>query len=295
LEVQRRLARTPEGGVVTVVLALVSAALGGSADFMGGSASRRLPVMLVVGASQACSLGLLAVLIAATRTLHLGSSYLGPAAVSGVLMLIGLVSFYAALAAGTMSIVAPIAALGVGFPLGWSLLHGETPSTGQFLGICIAIIGVVLASGPEMKRPAGLRPLMLAALAAFGFGSSMLFYSQAARSDTVMSLLVMKAVILLPFLALLWRQGAPRVSRGWPLSRAQLALLTATGTADLGANLCFGIAASRGLVSIVSVLGSLYPVATVLLARWVHAERMSSFQRCGVLATLGGVVLISAG
>jgi drug/metabolite transporter (DMT)-like permease len=278
-----------------MALALLSAVFGGTADFLGGSLTRRLPVALVVGASQACALLLLVpVLLGATPPGLDGPACLSALA-AGAFMLLGLCSFYSALAAGTMSIVAPLAALGVVVPLAVGLLRGEIPSAGQCGGMAVAVVGVVLASGPEARRPDGLRPLLLAGLAALGFGTSMLFYADAARVDTLTSLLVMKGVILLPFLVLLWRARSGAAARAAGLGRSQARLIVAIGLADLTANLCFGAAARRGLLSVVAVLGSLYPVATVLLARWVHAERLSAVQRWGVLATLGGVVLISGG
>jgi drug/metabolite transporter (DMT)-like permease len=280
---------------VVVLLALLSAGLGGSADFLGGSLTRRLPVALVVGASQACALLLLVPVLLVGDRPGLDPASAASAAAAGAFMLLGLCSFYSALAAGTMSIVAPLAALGVVVPLAVGLLRGETPSAVACAGMAVAVVGVVLASGPEARRPDGLRPLLLAALAAVGFGSSMLFFADAARADTLTSLLLMKALILLPFAVLAWRSRAVAVRRARTVGARQLALLVAIGVADLGANLCFGAAARRGLLSVVSVLGSLYPVATVQLAWWVHTERMSTVQRWGVLATLGGVVLISGG
>lgn len=280
---------------MVVLLALLSATLGGSADFLGGSLTRRLPVALVVGVSQACALLLLVPVLAVGTLPGLDRRAALAAVAAGAFMLLGLCSFYSALAAGTMSIVAPLAALGVAVPLAVGLLRGDAPSAGQCGGMAVAVVGVVLASGPEMRRPEGLRPLLLAGLAAVGFGSSMLFYADAARVDTLTSLLLMKGVIVLPFPVLLWRARAGAAVRAAGIGTREAGLLVAIGLADLTANLCFGAAATRGLLSVVAVLGSLYPVATVLLARWFHAERMAPVQRWGVVATLGGVLLISSG
>ena len=79
------------------------------------------------------------------------------------------------------------------------------------------------------------------------------------------------------------------------IGRADLALVAVVGVGDLLANLAFGAASRRDDVSVVSVLGSLYPVMTVLLARFLHGERLGRAQTWGVVGALAGVVLIATG
>jgi drug/metabolite transporter (DMT)-like permease len=284
---------------VSALLALLSSLLWGSADFLGGILSRRLPAVLVVACSQVA--GLFAVLAAAVvaGALDAPTGYLPWALAAGVTGVIGLVSFYAALASGTMGVVSPIAALGVVVPVVVGFAQGERPGAVQVVGIVVAIAGVVLASGPELSGKAGVRPLVLAVVAAFGFGLALLFIAKGSRDSTLMTLLAMRVTsvtvlgLALGAMALRARRaGAPRGPR---LEPRDFALLAAVGVADAAANLTFGWSSTRGLVSVAAVLGSLYPVVTVLLARVVLNERLGRAQTVGVAGALAGVVLIGAG
>jgi drug/metabolite transporter (DMT)-like permease len=275
---------------VAVVLSLLASLTWGTADFLGGTATRRLPVAAVVAISQAFALVGVAVVALAMGAFDAPAGYVAWALLAAGCGVVGLSAFYTALATGTMGVVAPIAALGVVVPVVVGLAQGDRPSALQQAGVALAVMGVVLASGPELGSGAGRRPLLLAALAAAGFGAVIVFVARGARSDTVMTLLVMRAASVAVLLL-----GA--VVGGLAL-RAQgrdLPLLAAVGAGDVGANAMFAVASTRGLLSVVSVLSSLYPAVTVLLARLVHAERMKSAQYAGVVATLTGVALIAAG
>ena len=281
---------------MAVLLALLSSVLWGSSDFLGGTVSRRRMAVLVVGVSQAA--GLLTVLLMA---LAIGAyddpiGYLPWAIASGLAGMVGLVCFYAALAAGTMGVVSPIAALGVVVPVVVGLARGERPSALQLVGIAIAIVGVVLASGPELQGRAGARPLVLAVVAAVGFGLALLFIAEGSQSSTVMTMVTMRATsvsVLAVALVVALARGMPRsaVALGW----RDLGLVAVVGVGDLLANQAYGEASRRDDVSVVAVLGSLYPVMTVLLARFLHGERLGRAQTAGVSAALAGVVLIAAG
>lgn len=275
---------------MAVVLSLFASLTWGTADFLGGTATRRLPVAAVVATSQAFALAGVAVVAVVTSAYDAPAGYVGWALLAAGCGVVGLSAFYTALATGTMGVVAPIAALGVVVPVVVGLAQGDRPSSLQAAGVVVAVVGVVLASGPEVGSGAGRRPLVLAGVAAGGFGAVIVFVARGARSDTVMTLLVMRAASVSLMLA-----GA---AIGGLVVRARagdLPLLAAVGAGDVGANAMFAIASTRGLLSVVSVLSSLYPAVTVLLARLVHSERMQAMQYLGVLATLTGVALIAAG
>jgi drug/metabolite transporter (DMT)-like permease len=194
-----------------------------------------------------------------------------------------------------MGVVSPIAALGVIVPVLVGLARGERPAAVQLVGIAIAVVGVVLASGPELSGRAGVTPLLLAAVAAVGFGLALLFIAEGSRSSTLMTLVTMRvtsvSVLAVALLVALRRRSRPTLS----LDRRDQALVVLIGVADVAANLTFGLASTRGLVSVVAVLGSLYPVVTVLLARVLHGERLGTAQTAGVAGALGGVALIAGG
>jgi drug/metabolite transporter (DMT)-like permease len=284
---------------VPAVLALLSSLLWGSSDFLGGILSRRLPAALVVALSQAA--GLVAVAAAAVIAGAFGAplGYIGWAIGAGLAGVIGLVAFYAALASGTMGVVSPIAALGVVVPVLVGVGQGERPGPLQVVGIVVAIAGVVLASGPELSGRAGARPLVLAVVAACGFGLALLFIAKGSHDSILMTMLTMRitsvsvlGVALAVMAARARRAGA---ARGPRLEPRDFALLAVVGVADAGANLSFGWSSTRGLISVAAVLGSLYPVATVLLARGFLNERLGRAQSIGVVGALAGVVLIAAG
>jgi drug/metabolite transporter (DMT)-like permease len=277
---------------VPYLLALSSSLLWGAGDFLGGTVSRRLPAVAVVGVSQALALIVFAVLAGVTGEAALGMPAVGWwwAAAAGVAGLAGLVAFYAALASGTMGVVAPIAALGVMVPVGAGLLAGERPSAVQLVGAVLGVLGGVLASGPELRSGASRRPVVLAVVAGVSFGLVLLFLARGSEESPLLTLVGMRAtsVTVLVVAALLVRSlGGVR--------RSDLALLGLIGLLDGGANLTYAIATTAGLLSLVAVLASLYPAVTVMLARVVHHERMTRVQDAGVAAAVIGVVLVASG
>jgi drug/metabolite transporter (DMT)-like permease len=278
---------------VTVALALCASLLWGGADFLGGTAARRLPATGVVLASQSAALLGLLVVAAALGAYDDPVGYLGWALAAALVGVVALTSFYAALAEGTMGVVAPIAALGVVVPVVVGLAQGDRPSGWQGAGVALAVVGVVLASGPELRSAetaSAARPLLLAGVAAVGFGTVIVCVAHGARTSTTMTLLVMRAtsVGVLGALAIV---GAVAVRA----SRRDLPMLVAIGAGDVLANAALAVASTRGLLSVVAVLSSLYPAVTVLLARGIHDERLVRVQTLGVTAALAGVVLIASG
>ena len=274
------------------LLALASSLLWGAGDFLGGTVSRRLPATSVVGVSQALALVLFALLALVTGEAALGMSATGWAwaVAAGLAGLVALVAFYAALASGTMGVVAPLAALGVLFPLAAGLIGGERPSGVQMLGVGLGVLGGVLASGPEVARKVSGRPVVLALVAAVGFGLVLVFIARGSEDSPLLTLVGMRmtSVTLLVVAALVARSIGGVRARDLPL-------LAAIGVLDGGANLTYAIATTTGLLSLVAVLSSLYPAVTVVLARLVHHERMTRVQDAGVVAALAGVVLVAGG
>lgn len=281
-------------------LALFASLLWGTADFLGGTATRRLPVASVVGVSQLVALlGLIPVAVL-TGALDEPRDYLVPGLLAGAAGVVALAAFYRALAVGTMGVVAPVAALGVVVPVAAGLIDGESPALVQLAGIAVAVLGVVLASGPELSGEGrgGLEPLLLAGVAALGFGAVFVLIAEGTASGTfgsvVMTLLTMRLVSVLVlttvFLVVLRSRGS-----GLGVGRADLPVLLAIGAFDVGANAAFAVASQSDLISVTAVLASLYPVVTVLLARRVHDERLVGLQVPGVVLALVGVVLLAAG
>ena len=272
------------------LLALCSSVLWGSADYLAGKLSRRRHVLVVLGGTQ--TVGLIAMLVIATLTGSWGApaDYLGWAVLASLSGASGLALYYRALAIGTMGVVSPIAALGVIVPLSFGLLSGEQPTTVQLLGIGLALAGVVAASGPEVHGDAGWRPVLLAGGSAVLLGTALVAIAEGSETSVVMTMTAMRATtVTLMALAVLAMRRAVAVGR------SEVPAFAAVGLMDVGANLAFGLASTLGMLSIVSVFGSLYPVATILLARFIDHERLRPIQQVGVVLALAGVVAITAG
>ena len=280
--------------MLAVALAFASSVCWGTADFMGGLQSRRQHLVTVLLVAQGAAMALAAALVLASgdgvpalepAVLAIGAGMAGCAALS---------AFYRALAIGTMSIVAPVSATGAAVPVLVGLASGERPGTIQIAGIAVAMVGIVLAArepGGALPGPAVRTSLGLALLAALGFGSFFVLLDRATEDAGVpwailLTRMGQTALIAVAFLAL--RPAVSSAARDW-------GPLLVVGVLDVLANAFFAIATTKGLLSVVAVVGSLYPAVTVVLARIVLAERVSRTQEAGVVATLAGVVAISAG
>lgn len=275
---------------MAVVLALLSSLMWGTADFLGGLASRSRPAYAVVAGSQAMGLLVIGGFALITQAWHGPTTWLWWAVAAGVSGTTGLVCFYAALGSGTMGVVSPIAALGAVVPVLIAISTGERPSAMTVAGLLFALAGAVAASGPELRGGAGVRPVALAAVAGVGFGLALVSIERGSQVSAVMTLTGMRATSVSAFLVV-----AVALRSVGGLRPPDAPLLAVVGVGDVGANLLFALASQRGLLSITSVLGSLYPVVTVLLARVVLRERLQRVQQLGITAALGGVALVALG
>ena len=270
------------------LLALASSVCWGTSDFFAGLFSRRRPAVAVVGWTQGLAFAVLCVVVLT----QLGDiSWAGwPlwSVAAGFSGLTGLLCFYTALSTGTMGVVAPIAALGVAVPVLLGVATGDEPSAWTWVGILVAVVGVTLASGPELGGDVSTRPVVLAGIAAVGFGLALFCIDRGARSSTLMTLWGMRCTSVVVFTVVALVAG----SLGGVAVREVPALLL-IGCGDLAANGLFAIASSRGQVSVASVLGSLFPVATIVWARLVLKERLRPIQQMGALLSLAGVVIIA--
>ena len=277
--------------MLAALLSLSASLAWGVGDFLGGVKSRVLPALTVMAVSQPFGLVALGIAVAVRGT--------GPdgwdvcwACLSALLGTIGLAAFYRGMAAGAMSVVAPIAAVAAGVPVVWGVLGGDRLSFLQAIGIAFALGGSVIASlerhGEGTRVAAGVG---WAALAVVGFGGYFVPMHAAATHDWLWPAFLFRCTSV----TLVWSVVLAR--RSWPRRlRPHWAALVAIGFLDTGGNALFAAASStHGLLSVVSVLASLYPVVTVLLARLVLGERVQRTQEAGVIAVLAGVVLITAG
>jgi len=276
---------------VVIVLALSSALVYGAADFCGGLAARRSAVLAVVGVSQLAGLLALLLLLPALggRPTPTDAAWGAAAGLAGAL---GLAVFYRALAAGVMSIVAPVTAVcAASVPVVVGVAMGESLRLTAVLGIGLALtaVGLVAAEGgrPSLRsaRRAGLGAALLAGTA---FGVFFVLLDQPSEDSGLWPLVPARAASLLLVLVAAGGSGSrPRLAAG------AVPLVALAGVLDMAANALFLLAAREGLLAIAGVLASLYPVSTVLLAQVVLQERLHRSQVLGLGAAVGAVALIA--
>lgn len=273
-----------------IVLALASSLVWGVADFMGGFYTRRAPLAAVTVVSQGAGLVALLMWLAA-RGFHVGWSSFAFGLIGGIGGAIGLSAFYKAMAVGTMSIVSPVTACGAIVPFGLALARGERPSVWAVGGAVVALAGAVLASAAEGRASSDRRlGAILAVCAAVAIGLFAYFLGLGGKHGDPFAALLGARVASLSLLvvgALVLR--APVAPR-----RELLPAIAVVGLLDSAANALFVFASRGGYLSVVSVLGSLYPVVTLLAAYVFLSERITRVQRGGVALALAGVCVVAA-
>jgi drug/metabolite transporter (DMT)-like permease len=274
-----------------IVLALGASLAWGLGDFFGPLQGRKLGALRTLFYIQLAGLVGIGVLVAARGVgpKSAGALLAIPAAISGTL---GLYAYYRGVAVGAISIVAPIAGVSAVVPVIVGIASGESPSSWQLVGIACALVGVFLAA--REPRADGQKRLAagvgLAIIAAIGFGGYFPFMHAAGNADFWWASLVFRVVSTSVILVAVAVQRPPLA-----VATGVLPWLALIGLADTGGNVLFAAASQSGLVSVTSVLASLYPIVTVVLARILLAERVARPQEAGIGLTLAGVALISAG
>ena len=278
--------------MVSAFLALGASLSWGLGDFLGGVKARVLPALTVLAASQPFGLAALGIGVLA-RGSGIPGDEVAWSALAAVFGTIGLFAFYRGMAAGAISVVAPIAAVAAGVPVIWGVVvSGDRISGLQAIGFVAAVGGSVAAS---LEARPGQRQLAAgvgwAALAMLAFGAYYVPMHAASTQDWLWPAFLFRCTSV----TLVW--SIVLLRRAWPRGlRPHWTGLVAIGLLDTGGNALFAAASStHGLLSVVSVLASLYPVVTVLLARIVLGERVQQTQDAGIVVALVGVVLITAG
>jgi drug/metabolite transporter (DMT)-like permease len=294
--------------LVTVVLSLVTALSYGVSDFLGAVGARRLKVLPGTAVTYGWALLTLLVMLPILGGAWSGETVLW-GAIAGVSAIIGFVAFYAALAAGPMSLASPlIAVIGSIVPVAIALLLGERLPVLAWVAVVLALLGGGLISVTRGGRGAGIprKTVVLSVLAGLGLGGSIAALDRAPHDSGVTAAVVEIAVgvALLGILLLVARvspsaRGAaamldeqqeadriPSPARAWVASSVGGVLLGV-------ANGVLLLALQSGSLAVVSVLVGLYPVATIVLARVVYREKLSPVQACGVVVAIAASVLLA--
>jgi drug/metabolite transporter (DMT)-like permease len=286
---------------VPALLALVSAMVWGVADFVGGLASRRSTPLQTLVLTTPAGLVLIVPLALLVGGDPSGSAL--PGIGSALFGSMGILLLYAALTIGPMGIVSPVAAvIGAAIPVVVGLLQGDRPGTAAYVGMVLAVVAIVTV-GLEPQAPTddsrhqkvSTKALLLAIASGIGIGGFMAVISQApddsglwsvvwARGTSTLIIAVLGGVVAL-------RSRTPYL----PSGRSIRVQALSAGVLDVGANAIYVLALQIGLLSVVSVLGSLYPAATVLLARFVLAERLHLMQKVGMATAILAAALLALG
>jgi len=296
---------------VVTILALAAAVLYGTADFLGGVASRRTSVFAVLATTVPAGAVVVLVVALLGEAPWLGGllghgagsptsfgswGAVGWAAASGICGASGLVAFYAGFAAAPISVVAPVAALvSTVLPVGVAMAGGERPTASMVAGGLICLVAIVLVSMPSAGAGHGsaasaLRGLGYGAAAGAGFGLFFLCLKNAGQSGVLWPVAVSRTAGTLVAIGIALATG----TRPWRRAGRTGAIALASGVVDAAANVCYVLATRAGLFGLAVVITALYPGMTVLLARWVLGERMRWLQRAGLLLAAIGVILLTA-
>jgi drug/metabolite transporter (DMT)-like permease len=291
--------------VMVIFLGLAAAVLYGGGDFLGGMASRRANVLTVLTLVETAG-AILALAVAAASSAPVSLAGLAWGIIAGAIGALGLIIFYAGLAAGPMSVVAPVSGLvSTVLPVAVALAEGERPSFGVYTGALLCLIAIVLASsagegsgtggtvgtgGTGTARRTG-RGIAYGVLAGLAFGLFFLLIRNAGQSGAVWPVAAARIgelAAVLAAAAVLRRGLLPRGADG-----RLLLMAVGAGVIDVVANLCYVAATRTGLFGLAVVLASLYPGVTVLLARVVLGERLRWVQRAGLGLAAIGILLVA--
>ena len=279
--------------MAAIALALGSALFYGLSDFLGGLKSRSIPLLTVLLVSQASALVALAAYVAVRGAEPPDGEFLLYGGLAGVAEAIGVAALYRGLSVGVMSLVAPTASTAPVVPIVAGIALGEFPATVQWAGIAMAVTGIVVASRAPTQggaSVAAVRPsLGFGLVSALGFGAFYVALDAASEGDIAWALVSAKLTAVALFGAFVL------IARGTRLRARDFPVVALVGLLIVAADSMYAAASTEGLLSVIAVLSSLYPVVTIALARIVLGERLSGPQRIGVAAVLSGVVAISAG
>jgi drug/metabolite transporter (DMT)-like permease len=277
---------------MAALLALAGALGWGVGDFLGGIAARRLAVLTVLLVSQAVGLVGVSLWVLIAGDPFPGIVELLPAAAGGITAMIGLAALYRGFAIGAMGIVAPVSAASPVVPLAVDAAHGVVPGAVQWVGVGLVLSGIVLLS----REPSGVGERRVAAgvglalVAALGFGLFFIGIDAGADESTAWAVTAARGASVPIVLMAAFLTGASLRP-----ARRLLPLLVAVGIFDTAANVLVAAAADHGAIGVVAVLGSLYPLVTILLAWLVLGERLAVGKRVGGGVALGGAALVAAG
>lgn len=271
------------------MLALASAALFGVADFIGGFAARRLTAWTVATWTQICGIPVLMIGVLIVDSPEVTRTDIVWGAAAGVIGLAGLALLYATLAAGKMSIVAPIIGAGAAVvPVAYAVVVGESITGVQWGGIVLALGAVVLLAREPGAGRLDRKLFIQALLTALSFGVFFIIMGQTGEGSGLWPLVAARSVsVPIGIAVLILTAVKPKTPRGSWL------LVAMSGVIDMAANIAILLAVQRGPIGVNAVLGSLYPVFTVAAAIIFLRERPTTTQAAGIGVAVLAIVALA--
>lgn len=277
--------------MLPIVLALAASIGWGAADFIGGFKSRALPTLTVLLIANTAGILCLFGIAAAAGSSLPGDINLIWSVPAGGIGLLSMYLLYRSLAVGMISILAPVSATGVIIPVMWGVISGDSLSGLQLSGMIMAFAGTLLAvikTGEKPGRVKTVRGLHLALGAAVCIGFYFIFMDKAAQNHPLWASMVMRCAAFVFLVPLIFVLRTPVA-----VGKRHLPWIILMGFMDAMAAFSFAAASREGMLSIVSILSSLYPLVTVFLSAVIIKEKLNKAQSSGVILAISGVVLIS--
>ena len=278
-------------GLNFVGLGLAAAAFWGASDFLGGLATRRAHVVLVVAIAHGLSLVLLLLLALAFHSPFPAERFVLLGLCAGTFGGVALILYYQALSLGEMGLTTAVTGvLTAMVPIGFSFVTQGSPKTSQIAGFVLAAGAIALIA----YAPAGkLRPsaLGLAAVAGLCFGAFLVVLKVSNAPSLLWQLIFSRVASAgLATGAVMWT----RPPGGKEAGKSRFMWIAgAAGALEAGGTLLYMQSAHLGRLDVAAVLASLYPVVTILLAAWILKERTTASQALGMALALGAVLLVS--
>ena len=278
--------------MLAIALALGASLCYGTSNFIGPLLSRTLAPTAVLVVGQAVALVASGTVVIAAAPPPPDGGALAAAVAAGLGNALGLAAFYRAAAIGPISVVAPIGATGAAVPVVLGLAVGEEVAALALVGILLAVSGAAMAARRDSGAPAAegerRESIVYAVLSALGFGVFLAGMAPASANGVFWAVMISRISLLASVIG-----GALILGSALRVPARQLPKVAVPGLLLFLGTMSYSFATQTGLLSVVSVLGSLFPVVTVALALAVLGERLNRVQRVGVGATVLGVVLIA--
>jgi uncharacterized membrane protein len=279
--------------LLSIIFGLLSALTWGAGDFTGGLAARKVGAYRSVFYAEVVGIIFLFIILAIVGESFLTTRALIFALFAGFLGTIGLMLLYHSMAIGVMSIAAPVSALlAATLPVVIGIFTEGLPDYLTMLGFIFALFAVWMVSQGEdgIKNIfSQLADLKLPLLAGIGFGLYFIFMHEATRSGGAIWHMVFSRIgglIMVTSYLIVTRSSLK-------IDLSALPMISLNGILDLGGNFFFIIASQAGRLDVSAVLSSLFPGATVLLARIFLKETLTRNQWIGIISALIAIILMT--